>query len=56
MANEMWWSLLAAAETDSPSHGASTGDTVMWWIGGIIVAVIFGAIVLRTLRRNRLRK
>lgn len=55
MANDMWWLLLAATETDSPVPGGS-GDTVMWWIGGILVAVFFGAIVLRTLRRNRLRK
>lgn len=44
------------AETPAPASGAAASDPALWWVGGIIVAVAFTAIVVRTLRRNRLRK
>lgn len=47
-------SLLAAVAAAAPASGSA--DAVGWWIGGILVAVVFGGIVIRTLRRNRLRK
>ena len=35
---------------------SSAAEATAWWIGGVIVLVLFGGIVIRTLRRNRLRK
>ncbi|MFD2757780.1 hypothetical protein [Gulosibacter faecalis] len=44
--------------TDALLAAAASADStppVVWWIGGIIVAVAFGAMVWRTIRRNRLK-
>ena len=43
-------SLLTAPLADSST------DPLGWWIGGVLVVILFGGIVIRTLRRNRLRK
>lgn len=55
MALDLWWSLVAATQTDAPATNAADSP-ILWWVGGVIVTVFFGAIVVRTLRRNRLRK
>ncbi|WP_282827112.1 hypothetical protein [Gulosibacter sediminis] len=42
---------------DGLAAGAGeAASAVSWWIGGIVVAVIFGAMVWRTVRRNRMKK
>lgn len=30
-------------------------NPVAWWIGGVIVVAVFGAMVWRTIRRNRMK-
>ncbi|MFD2674911.1 hypothetical protein [Gulosibacter bifidus] len=39
----------AAAEASAQPHPA------LFWVGGIITAVLFGGMVWRTLKRNRLK-
>lgn len=42
---------------DALAAGAGeAANAVSWWIGGIVVAVVFGAMVWRTVRRNRMKK
>ena len=48
--------LLAATDPAAPGVGTPLDDPVLLVIGGIVVVLVFGGIVLRTLRRNRLRK
>ncbi|NLT27201.1 MAG: hypothetical protein GXX90_11280 [Microbacteriaceae bacterium] len=48
---------LAATEPAEPGAAASALENpVLLVIGGIVLVALFGGIVLRTLRRNRLRR
>ena len=48
---------LAATDPAGTGGGRSALDEpVLLIIGGVVLVLVFGGIVLRTLRRNRLRK
>lgn len=52
----MAFSVLILSATPPPATSAPEGGVIVGAIGAVTVLVIFGFMVWRTLRRNRLRK